>query len=411
MSNSDSATPHPSSSFLTNAPWRKWPLYCAAAGGLVALIGLFANAPQFRYSYLMAFMFFLSIMLGSLILIILFHLFDSGWSTPIRRVLEQMACLAPYLGILFIPIALYAGHMFEWMKMEAAGNLDHALHAKHAFLNRPFFYIRAVIYFSIWTWLAFSFRKFSLAQDKDGAAVHTRKMRVYSGFGIWLFALTTTGAAVDWMKSLMYEWFSTMYGVWYFAASVWVALGTLYGLTYLLSQGPLKPFVRHKLFHNIGVLMFAFTVFHAYISFSQYLIIWSGAIPEETFWYVLREQGSWRFIGYTLIFGHFLVPFLMLLRIDVKVNGLMMMVICVWFWMMHFIDISYNISPALNKSGFVLSWIDIGCMLLLGGLLAHVLFRNLARHPVYPLKDPRLHESIPHHEEEAHSVASSQPAK
>jgi hypothetical protein len=238
-----------------------------------------------------------------------------------------------------------------------------------------------------------------MAQDEDGAVVHTRKMRVYAGGGVLLYALTSTGAAIDWMMSLMHEWFSTMYGVWFFAASVWVTLGTLYGLTFLLTRGPLKPFIRHELFHNIGVLMFAFTVFHAYISFSQYFIIWNGAIPEETFWYVLREQGSWRYIGYTLIFGHFLIPFLLLLRIDVKVNNQLMLLIISWFWLMHFIDLSFNIMPKINPDGFVLHWITIGCVLGMGGFLANLLFKKLETEAIYPLKDPRLHEAIPHHED------------
>ena len=159
-----------------------------------------------------------------------------------------------------------------------------------------------------------------------------------------------------WMKALEYQWFSTMYGVYYFAGSVWVTLATLYVLTLVLQRaGRLSGVVHNRTFHDIGVLFFAFTVFYAYIAFSQYFLIWNAAMPEETFWYVQREKGSWWDIGMLMIFGHFLFPFLLMLRIDTKLNLAVMIPLCIWAWLMHFCDMSFNIMPVLHPDNFAVS--------------------------------------------------------
>lgn len=385
------------SSPATSAPldlsrWRNLPLILMGAGGLLALIGAFVNTKQFGYSWLQAFMFFLSLSLGALFLVIIHHLFDAVWSVPIRRFVEHIACLAPVLFLLFIPLLILAPTIYPWMDPAKA---DHALHAKHAYLNKGFWYARVFIVFGIWTWLSFSLRKWSLRQDQSGAAQCTYAMRKYAAGGVFLFAVTLTLAAVDWVKSLEHQWFSTMYGVYYFAASVWTTLATVYVLTLVLKRaGPLRDVVRERQFHDIGVLFFAFTVFYAYIHFSQYLLIWNAALPEETFWYIKRETGSWWDIGMLLIFGHFALPFLTLLRIDAKLNFAVMIPMFVWAWLMHFCDLSYNIMPIPHPNGFVLHWIDIGCFAFMLGVLAKVFLKSFAAHPPYPQKDPRFAEAM-----------------
>src|SRR6185295_412173 len=179
----------------------------------------------------------------------------------------------------------------------------------------------------VWIWLSYSLRKWSLEQDKTGdkddarRVLCTRKMRVHSAYGIYAFSFTLTLAVIMWMKALEHQWFSTMYGVYYFAGSVWVALATLYVITVVLKKaGPLSGVVHTRQFHDIGVLWLAFTVFYAYIHFSQYFLIYNANIPEETYYYVKREAGTWRQIGFLLIFGHFVLPFLLLLRIDAKLK-------------------------------------------------------------------------------------------
>ena len=377
-------------------PYLKIPRACAALGGLGLLIGLFVDSRQVGFSYLLSYMFFLSLCLGGLFLTIVHHLFDAAWSAPIRRVAEQLACGSVAMALLFIPLAFLAPRLYSWMDPASAGPI---LHAKSGYLNKPFFYLRAIVMFAVWIFLSHRLRYWSLRQDQTGAAESTYKMRVLAGAGVFLFALTLTMAAIDWMKSLQFQWFSTMYGVYYFAGSVWLTLATMYLLvTWLRRAGTLSQVVQARHMKDIGVLMFAFTVFYAYIHFSQYLIIWNGNLPEETFWYALREKGYWWGSGMVLVFGHFLAPFLLLLRIDAKLNLWLMVPLCLWAWAMHFVDMSFNVLPPLHLEDFPWRWTDVAAFLFIGGVAAYAFLRNLAAHPAYALKDPRLKESLTVHE-------------
>jgi hypothetical protein len=339
-------------------------------------------------------MFFLSLSAGALFLVMAHHLFDAGWSVPIRRFLEHISNLVfPWLALLFIPIALLAPRLYKWMSIDP--DYDHALHAKLPLFTMPAFYIVAVFCFLIWWFIASRLRAWSLKQDETGAALPTYKMRFYSCIGIFLFALTLSLAAIMWMKGLQHQWFSTMYGVYYFAGSVWMTLGTTYVITRALDrQGVLTDVLHDHQYYFLGSLLFAFTVFYAYIHFSQYFIIWNANIPEETFWYILREQGTWWWVSMVIIFGHFFVPFLALLRIDVKSIAPYMIPLCAWTWLMHYVDLSFNIMPVLHPEGFVLHWVDIGCWAFMAGLLSTIFFKNFAAHPPYPIKDPRLIEAM-----------------
>jgi hypothetical protein len=220
-------------------------------------------------------------------------------------------------------------------------------------------------------------------------------MRAWSAGGIFIFAITLTLGAILWMKSLQWQWFSTMYGVYYFAGSVWLAIATLYGVTLLFQRtGPLDHVVSPRTYKDIGTVLFAFTVFYAYIAFSQYFLVWNANLPEETFWYVVRERGSWWGIGLLMIFGHFFIPFLLLLRIDTKLSVTVMLPLVIWAWLMHFCDLSFNIMPVLHPDGFVLHWLDVACMGFMGGLLAMFFLRDFRAHPPFPQKDPRMAESL-----------------
>jgi hypothetical protein len=394
----------PSTNSLDLSRWRKLPVIAIVAGIVFLALGAVVAGRggsavlirQFGFSWLLGFMFFLSLCLGGMFLVLAHHLFDASWSVPVRRVCEHLMCLALPLAFLFIPIAVLAPKIYPWMSMATP---DHALHAKHALLNPTFFYIRVVGYFVIWIVLSFSLRRFSIAQDKDGAAVWTHRMRVASYLGIFLFAVTLTFAAIDWMKSLQHQWYSTMYGVWYFAGCAWTTIATVYIIVMVLRRsGPLRDVLYPTHFYYLGSLLLAFTVFYAYITFAQYFIIWNANMPEETFWYRLREQGTWWWVGMVIIFGHFFVPFLALLRIDFKLKIAVMLPLAVWAWLMHFCDLSFNIMPTLHEKNFVLHWMDIGAFLLMGGILAILFLRSLGSAPAYPLRDPRLKESLTSHE-------------
>jgi hypothetical protein len=392
--------------------WRKLPLLLTVVGALGSLLGAFMAPKQFAYSYLLAYMFFLSLCLGALFLTLIHHLFDASWSVPLRRVTEHMAFLLPVMALLFIPIFILGPtHIYSWMQRDP--HTDHALHAKQPLFTTTGFYLSALVVFAVWAWLTYNLRKWSLRQDetKDDATrvLCTRKLRFHSAYGIYAFALTLTLGAIMWMKALEHQWFSTMYGVYYFAASVWTTLGTLYVLAAVLKRyGPLKAVIGTRQMHDIGVLWLAFTVFYAYIHFSQYFLIWNANMPEETFYYVKREAGSWWQICMLLVFGHFLFPFLALLRIDFKLKLTVMIPLAIWAWLMHFCDMSFNIMPLIHEKGFTIHVLDLTSLAFVGGILSLVFIKYFNSHNPYPVNDPRLGEALGVHQysHEAPSASS-----
>ncbi|MFO1488212.1 MAG: hypothetical protein U1F65_07030 [Verrucomicrobiota bacterium] len=386
---------------LDLSKWRKVPTLLIVIGGLVTAIGAGISFKhdglhQFAFSWLLAYMFFLSVCAGGLFLVLVHHLFDAGWSVPIRRFCEHIGTmLFPWMAILWIPIALLRKNLYAWMSHSPAS--DHALKAKQPLFTEPMFFVVAGFCFLAWWLLSNRLRYWSMTQDVTGGSKPTYKMRFYACWGIFAFAITLTLAVIMWMKALQHEFFSTMYGVYYFAGSVWMTLGLVYVITMILQRQRILDKVLHEhQFYFIGSLMFAFTVFYAYVHFAQYFIIWNGNMPEETFWYVVRERGTWFWIGMIIIFGHFFMPFLGLLRIDVKSIFPYMVGVACWAWLMHYFDLSFNIHPVAHPEGFPWKWIwlDFGCMALIGGILAKVFLAKFASAPPYPLKDPRLVEAM-----------------
>lgn len=385
----------PTPKILPPLDWSKWPARLNKAIGLsalVLLIGLAFNVERVAFAYLVGFMFCLSIGLGGFFLVIVHHLFDASWSVPIRRITEHLSCLLRWMALAWVPIGLAApGILFDWMRADAV--LDHALHAKLPLFTTAGFYLSALVCFVIWWTFPPALRKWSLEQDKSGAADCTFKMRRLACMSIFLFALSLTLAAIMWMKGLEHAWFSTMYGVYYFAGSVWTTLATVYMIVMLLQrQGILKDVITGNQYYYLGTLFFAFTVFYSYIHFSQYFIIWNGNIPEETFWYAKREVGTWYGICMLLIFGHFFAPFIGLLRIDVKLNFTLMRVLCGWAWFMHFIDMSFNILPVVSPAGYPAPILDLAAVVLIGGCLTKIFVRDFNSHPPFPQRDPRMAE-------------------
>ena len=420
--------------------WRSIPQMAAGFGLVLCIYSFVDDKQQFAYSYLTAFMFFLSIGLGSLFLVLMHHLFDAGWSAPIRRFQEHLACLLfPWLMVAFIPIGFMGPeHIYGWMKINGMSpaelatipqHAQHALAVKQVLFNKPVWYSLTVGLFLLWGWLTHRLRYWSLQQDKAGTdafegkllflehlfafitkkiqglpfskdnqqVLCTRMMRLHAAYGILLFAFSLTAAAIFWMKSIQHQFFSTMYGVYYFAASVWVSISVAWIIARILKAKGHLPMLHRLQFYHLGTLLLAFTVFYAYIHFSQYFLIWNAAIPEETFWYVLREKGTWAYVSWTIVLGHFLVPFLILLRIDGKLTAKVMIPVIIWVLLMHYVDMYFNVMPELHPNGPEPALADLGALLLMGGLLAWIFIRNLFAHPLCPQKDPRMGEAIEHH--------------
>ena len=410
--------------------WRSIPQIAVVIGLLLCIYGYVQDKEQFAFSYLTAFMFCLSLGLGSLFLVLVHHLFDAGWSSPIRRYCEHLACLLfPWLGLAFIPIGfLGPEYIYPWMGIEDP-HADHALHVKMALFNKPTWYAASVILFLLWGWLTHRLRYWSLQQDKSGTpefegkllfpehfivgiyrniqglpfekdeqqVMCTRMMRIHSAYGILLFAFSLTLGAILWMKSIQHQFFSTMYGVYYFAGSLWMSISVAWIIGRILKAKNIIPQLNTLQFYNLGTMLLAFTVFYAYIHFSQYFLIWNAAVPEETFWYVLREQGSWAYVSWALIIGHFLIPFLVLLRIDVKLTNKVMVPVFIWVLLMHYMDMYFNVMPEIHEQGPSPALADLGALLLLGGSLIWIFMRNLFSHPVILMKDPRMGEALERH--------------
>jgi hypothetical protein len=383
---------------LDLSKWRNVPNLMIGLGGLLALLGAFSDRTFFGYSWLVGFMFCFCLCVGGLFLVLVHHLFDACWSVPVRRICENIASLMPWMAVFFIPIALLAKQLYPWMTSDPA--TDHALHAKLPLFTMPGFYGSTIVIFAVLSFLALALRKNSIAQDKDGAARHTFTMRRLAYVGIFCFAFLVTLGVILWMKALQHQFFSTMYGVYYFAGSVWTTLATVYFITMALARmNVLRSVLHQNQFYYLGCLFFAFTVFYAYVTFSQYFIIWNANVPEETFWFVQREHGSWFGWSLIIIFGHFFLPFLALLRIDAKESFKVMTFFAAWAWAMRFVDMVFNIMPIPSPDGvpFVRLWLPLACTAFMAGVLIKVYLARYASAAPYPLKDPRLIEAVAHH--------------
>jgi len=381
--------------------WDRLPLVGLAVGGGAlagaAVLGLGGDGEariQFFWSYLVAFLFWLSIGLGGLFFVIVQFATRAGWSVVVRRLAECLMAGLPLFVLLFLPIAAGLHDLFHWTHAEAVAG-DVFLQRKAGYLNEPFFYARAGLYFVVWAALGLWYYRLSVRQDGDGDPAHTKRMQWWSGPAIVLFALSLTFAAFDWIMSLDPHWYSTMYGVYYFAGAIVAAFATLGLLAVALRRaGVLRDVVTVEHFHDLGKLMFAFTVFWAYIAFSQYFLIWYANIPEETVWYAHRWEGSWRDVTILLGVGHFALPFFFLLPRGVKRRTPTLVAAAVWLLLMHLVDLHWQVMPSLHPHGVHVTLADALTFVGVGGLYTGVVGLLLRRRAAVPLRDPRLAESL-----------------
>jgi hypothetical protein len=393
--------------------------------GLTA-VGIFVSgASAVALSYLVGVTYWTAIAIGMLLMCLIHHIFDASWSVVIRRQWEHGLAAFKWLFVLFIPLILASlfsdKHDLIWPWMEPT----HELHGGHTvghdplwikksgFLNVKAFVIGTAAFFLLWMWLSARLRKASFTQDLDGDIRWTYKNRVTAAFGLPIAALTLTAAAIYWVKSLEYHWFSTMYGVWFFANCVRGALcfGVII-MVWLWRRGDYKGVLNTNHFHSIGMLMLAFTVFWAYVTFSQYFLIWNANVPEETFWYNLRElnhDGStnqWWYVGlYGILFGHFFIPFFALLSYRFKVTQHIIRRIAIWMLVVILVDMCYNILPALKDAhGDSLPFFSLNLVWVLtsvvgvGGICVWAYLRSFPTAKLIPIRDPRIVESLTHHE-------------
>jgi hypothetical protein len=395
------------------------------AGIVITAAGLFLSpVSHVALSWLVGVTFWTAIAIGALMMVLIHHIFDASWSVVIRRQWEHSLAAFKWLALLFLPLVLatlfyHKDVVWPWM------NPDHVLHGGHgtvqtdilyqkksAFLNLEMFMGMTAAFFVIWVWLSARLRKASFTQDLDGDLKWTFKNRVTAAMGLPLGALTLTFASIYWVKSLEYHWFSTMYGVWFFAncARGALCIGVII-MVWLANRGDYQGILNKNHLHSIGQLMLAFTVFWAYVTFSQYFLIWNANVPEETFWYNLRElnhdgtTNQWWYVGLVLLFGHFVLPFCLLLSYRYKVTPPVIRMIAYWILAVILVDLCYNILPALKDAhGDPLPLLSLNLLWVLssvagvGGVCVWAYLKSFPTTKLIPICDPRIDECLSHHE-------------
>ena len=348
----------------------------------------------FFHSYLLNFMYFLSLGLGALFFVLVSHLMRAGWNVTVRRMAESIAwtlipMVLPGLVLLFGMHELY-----EWSHADAVA-IDPILQHKASFLDPSFFKLRFFIYFLVWGGLSWWYMRGSVRQDSNGDSRITVGLERMAPLSMIAYALTVTLASFDWLMSLNPHWFSTIYGVYYFAGSALSAFSLCAILAYRLKQqGKLGPAVNPAHFHDLGKLMFAFVVFWSYIAFSQYMLIWYANMPEETIFFELRQNPTWLFLSVMLLVGHFALPFLGLISRIPKLRPALLSLLAVWVLAIHWFDLFYLVVPNSRPDGPAFSLMDFTCFVGIGGLFLAVLIWRLAGVSLVPVKDPRLQESL-----------------
>ncbi len=370
------------------------------AGGLglvLSILGFVLSRDYFFRAYLVGWMFWLGISLGSLAITMLGHLTGGDWAVVIRRVGEAASRVLPVLLVLFLPIALFGlPTLYEWARPDAVRG-DHVLQMKQAYLNPPFFYLRFGVYFLIWMALAFSLSRLSRRQDETQDLSLMGKMRVISAPGLIFYVLSLTFASVDWLMSLQPHWFSTIFGFYLVASQVLAGFAFLIVIALLLSRGgTMEGVYQPRHFHDWGKLLFAFVMIWMYFSYSQWLITWAGNLPEEISFFLARIKGGFGLVTLLIVLFHFTVPFSLLLSRDLKRNAKWLAVVALTLLTMRGVELFWQVEPAFHDKHLALYWLYLAAPLFIGGVWLFFFARTLKSRPLLPIHDPYLPEAIAH---------------
>ncbi|WP_265767801.1 hypothetical protein [Fodinibius salsisoli] len=369
--------------------------------GIVGLIasglGYFLDHGQFFFSYLVNFAFFSSIALASLFFVLLQHLTRSHWSVAIRRIPETFSSNIWIWALFIIPVLLGMHSLYHWTHPEAVAH-DPVLQGKEPYLHSTFFIIRQIIYFGVWSFLGYRMYNKSIEMDETGDWGLQTLLRRTSGPGLFFFAITLAFASFDWLMSLDPHWYSTIFGVYYFAMSFQVMFATFILLIlFLWKKDLLTNTIKKGHIYDLGVQMFGFTVFYAYIAFSQFLLIYYANIPEETVWFLERLSGGYEYLAYFYLFGRFVIPFVVLLPKKTKSNYNIVATISVLILASHLVELYWLVMPVLDHHGFHFNWMTVTSFLGLGGIFFGLFFHKFKQNKMVPVNDPRLADSLDKH--------------
>jgi hypothetical protein len=396
-------------SYRFSVPQSAWlaPVGIGAALLILSLVGWAVAPKTFFFSYLVGWTFCLTISLGALYFLFFHHLTKASWHIVVRRLAEHLAWSFPLLALLGIPLFAFGMHdLYHWTHAElyttGSGGYDPIIAEKRAYLNPPFFYARLVFYFAVWTYISHRLYTVSVRHDARTDYDSPGKLRTVSAWGLPLTAVTTAFASYDLLMSLAPHWFSTIFGVYLFAGAAFAIFPVLVLASALLQRqgGVLRHAITTEHYHDLGKWMFGFTVFWAYIAFSQYMLYWYGGIPEETVWFRHRLEHGWYAFSAALFMLHFVVPFVVLLPRWTKRVLPVLSFMAVFFLVMHWFDLFWVVMPSMGEgteSGYVTGgfhWLNFTTWLGLAGLYFGGFIWRLGRHPLVPQNDPRIEESL-----------------
>lgn len=373
-------------------------LFGVGVVGLIASgIGYFLEHDQFFFSYLISFTFFSSIALGSLFFVMLQHLTRSEWSAVLRRIPEAISSNMWVWALFIIPIFFGMHSLYHWTHADAVAS-DPVLQGKQPYLNTPFFIIRQFIYFGLWSFLGYQMYHKSVEMDETGDWGLQTLLRRTSGPGLFFFAITLAFASFDWLMALDPHWYSTIFGVYYFAMSFQGLFAAMILIViFLWKKGLLTNTIQKGHIYDLGVQMFGFTVFYAYIAFSQFLLIYYANIPEETVWYLERLNGGYEYLAYFYLFGRFVIPFIVLLPKWTKSNLKIVGTISALILFSHLVELYWIVMPVLHHHGLYFDWMTITTFFGLGGIFLGLFFHQFKKNRMVPINDPKLADSLDKH--------------
>jgi hypothetical protein len=381
-------------------------LIVGAVGAVLCAIGFFLSPEYFFRSWLVGWVYWMGVTLGCFAIFMLHHLTRGAWGLVVRRVMEAASRTLPWLALLAIPILvdlLTSKTLYIWSRPDVVRG-DELLQAKEPYLNVPFYLVRFALYFLIWGGFAFILNRMSLRQDTSDDPGLTRRMQLIAAFGLAAYCLAVTFASVDWLMSLDPHWFSTIYGVYLMGSQGLAALAFLIAFaTFLSRREPMAGVIQPRHYHDWGKLFLAFVMLWAYFSFSQFLIIWSGNLPEEIPWYLRRMQGGWGVVTLAIVLFHFALPFVLLLSRDLKRNARSLTVVALLMLVMRWVDLLWQVEPNFgghghggeaHHSNVALYWLYLAAPAAIGGIWLFLFVRELKKRPLLPIKDPYLPEAI-----------------
>lgn len=366
-------------------------MFIGLVGTVASVAGAVMVPNDFYSSYLTVFVLGLSLSLGCMSILMLYHLVGGAWGTVSRRILEAGMMTLPLMAVLFVPIALNLPRLYEWTRPAELANNPKLADIAHSYLNFNGIMTRAALYFVLWFLMAFLLNKWSTAQDTQQGQ-STLRFRAMSAPGLVIYSLTFSFAIIDWVMSLQARWISTIYGLIFIAGAALSTYCFVVLIESILGQRkPMSDYLKSTEIHDHGKFMLAFVMVWAYFNFSQWLIIWSGNLPEEIPWFLRRINGSWGYVAAGLVLFHFAVPFALLLSQRLKKQTTTLVWIASWLILMRVVDIFWHIEPAqsLRHDTFHISWTLFAALAGVGGLWMAYFFRNLRARPLLAVYAPQ----------------------